>query len=267
MEARPTFPFLDFLVARTYEPRADAAAILVAEALAQAVGDVAVVRVEDEALDHAARHAALVVVGTPARRRAPDMPGGDASQLAARLGIPVVVVPQDRATVDLLSTRSIVCGVRSVASTPCVIAVGALADALDLQLVLAHVRSHVSVPVAGGANVPAASSIQLAQDRADARELLGDVARRAVRAAPGASCPRLASGTAADELCRIGIDERAALIAVAASGGGRLASAIRRSVARDLVRQADRPVFVWPRQPNPALTLHVLLDAQQSRAG
>jgi nucleotide-binding universal stress UspA family protein len=261
MEGRRAFPFRDFLVARTYEARADAAAMFVADALADAVGDVAVVRVEDDALDRAARHAALAVVGTPANRRAPNMPGGDASQLAARLGIPVVVVPRNRASVDLLSTRSIVCGVRSVANTRCVMAAGALADALDLQLVLAHVSSHVNVPVAGGANVPAASSIQLAQDRADARELLGDVARRAGRAAPGASCPRLASGTAADEHCRLASDERAALIAVTASGAGRLASAIRGSVARDLVRQADCPVLVWPRQPDSALMPQLTLEA------
>jgi nucleotide-binding universal stress UspA family protein len=256
MTARPAFPFRDFLVARTYEPQADAVAILVADALAKAVGDVAVVRVEDDALDRAARHAALAVVGTPARRRPSDMPGGDASQLAARLRVPVVAVPGGRAAADLRSCRSIVCGVRTVANTPCATAVGTLADALDLQLVLAHVTSHVSVGAEGGAYVPAASSIQLAQDRADARELLGDVARRAGRAAPGASCPRLASGAAAEQLCRIGSDERAALIAVTASGAGRLASAIRGSVARDVVRQADRPVLVWPREPDPALTSH-----------
>ena len=99
MKGCGVFPFRDFLVARTYEPRADTTAMLVADALADAVGDVAVLRVE------------------------------------ARLGLPVVV--QGRATVELTSTRSIVCGVRDVGDVACVAAAGALADALDLQLILA----------------------------------------------------------------------------------------------------------------------------------
>lgn len=267
MEGRRAFPFRDFLVARTYEPRADATAMLAADALADAVGGVAVLRVEDEALDRAARHAALAVVGTPVRRRPPGAPGGDPSQLAARLGVPVVVAPQGRAPVDLPSTRSIVCGVRDVADTSCVIAVATLADALDVQLILAHVGGQAGVGAAGAPYMPAAPGPGSTQDRAAARELLGEIARRAGRAAPGASCPRLGQGAAAEELCRIGSDERALLIAVTASGAGRFSSAVRGSVARDLVRRADRPVFVWPREPRSALALDSTYSADRSHAG
>jgi nucleotide-binding universal stress UspA family protein len=89
------FPFRDFLVARTYEPRADAAATLVARALADRMAGVVVIRAEGESLERQARHAALVVVGSPLRRRRPaGMPGGHASVLVRRLRIPVVVVPR-----------------------------------------------------------------------------------------------------------------------------------------------------------------------------
>jgi nucleotide-binding universal stress UspA family protein len=253
MERRGAFPYRGFLVARTYEPQADASAMLVAEALAHAVGDVAVARVETDALYQAAEHAALAVVGTPTGRRPPGLPGGDPSQLAARLGIPVVVVPRGRTTIDVPSGRSIVCGIGSVADTPCASAAGALADVLDLQLVLVHVTSQVSVAPLAAPYAPAAPATGLVHDQLAARELLGEIARRAGRAAPGASCPRLAQGRGADELCRVGGDERAVLIAVTASRAGRLSAAVRGSVTRDLLRQADRLVFVWPRQPNPAL--------------
>jgi len=43
-------PFRDFLVARTHEPRADAAATLVARALADRVPGVVVIRAEGELL-------------------------------------------------------------------------------------------------------------------------------------------------------------------------------------------------------------------------
>ena len=264
MKGCRVFPFRDFLVARTYEPRADTTAMLVADALADAVGDVAVLR--DDALDRAARHAALTVVGTPVRRRPAGMPGGDPSRLAARIGLPVVVVPQGRATVELTSMRSIVCGVRDVGDLACVAAAGALADALDLQLILAHASSPASLAPMGGPYMPVAPESGPVGDQATTRELLGEIARRVERAAPGASCPRLAHGAPADEVCRIANDERAVLIAITASRAGRVSSALRGSVARDLVRHADRPVLVWPRSPAPALAPASFLGAQQSHA-
>ncbi len=267
MEGRRAFPFRDFLVARTYEPRADATAMLIADALAQAVGDVEVLRVEGEALDRAARYAALVVAGTPVRRRPPGVAGGDPSQLAARLGVPVVVASQGRATIDLSSSRSIVCGVRNVEDAACVTAAGALADALDLQLILAHVGSQPGVAALGAPAVPVAPGPGSNPDRAAARELVGEIARLAGRTAPGASCPRLAEGAPGEELCRIATDERARLIAVTASGASRLWSTVRGSVARDLLRRADRPVFVWPREPSPALASDLIPSGQRSRAG
>jgi nucleotide-binding universal stress UspA family protein len=267
MEGRHAFPFRDFLVARTYELRADGAAMLVADALADAVGDVAVLRVEHDAVERAARHAALAVVGTPVRRRPPGMPGGDASLLAARLGVPVVVVPERCVSVDFRSVRSIVCGVRDPADTSCVRVAAALADALDLQLVLAHVCAPASLGAVGAVPMPAAPGPAGQHDRAAARELLGEVARRAGRAGSGASCPRLAEGSRSEELCRVGSDERAAFIAVTASRRGRFSSAFLGSVARDLTRQADRPVLVCPRRPSRRLALDSVTGAQPSRAG
>jgi nucleotide-binding universal stress UspA family protein len=267
MTGRGGFPFRDFLVARTSEPRADTSAMLFAEALALAVGDVAVVRVEHAALERAARHAGLAVVGTPVRRRPAGMPGGDPSALAARIGLPAVVLPPGYATVDPARMRSIVCGARDLGDLACVTAAGALADALDLQLILAHASTPASVPPIGGPYMAVPAEPGSAADWSAARELLGEIARRAGRAAAGASCPRLADGAPAEELCRIGNDEGALLIAVTAARGGRLVSALRGSVARDLLRQADRPVLVWPRRPSPALATGSTLGAQRSHAG
>jgi nucleotide-binding universal stress UspA family protein len=250
------FPFRDILVARTYEPVADAAATLVARALAERLGDVPVIRAEAAVLDRHARHAALVIVGMPLRRRPAGMPGGDASLLAKRLRVPVVVVPQRRVGADLRGVRSIVCGVRDRTDAITVAAAGALADALDLQLVLVHVCERPQLGAVGPALVPAAANAEATpQDRAAGRELLGAVARRAGRTAPGAACPRVIEGAPGELLRDAGRDHRAALIAVTGSHRGPFVSAIFDGTARHVIRHADRPVFVCPRSLDPALEL------------
>jgi nucleotide-binding universal stress UspA family protein len=255
------FPFRDFLVARTYEPRADAAATLVARALADRMRGVVVIRAEGESLERQARHAALVVVGSPLRRRPAGMPGGNASLLVRRLRIPVVAVPR-QVSVDLTGLRSVVCGVRDLHDTASVAAAGALADALDLQLVLVHVWDEPAANAPGRPLVFPPGTFDAAPpgDQAAVRALLGDVAWRAGRWAPGASCLRVIDGAVGETLCRAGVDERAALVAVTASRRGPFASALFGSVARHVTRHADRPVLVCPRQPDPALRL----DAHRS---
>jgi len=252
------FPFRDLVVARTDEPLADAAATLVARALAQRLGDVAVIRAEDEVLERHARHAALAVVGTPLRRRPAGMAGGDASVLAKRLGVPVVVVPQRCVGADLSGVRSIVCGVRDRSDVTSVAATGALADALDLQLVLVHVWEQPQLNAVGPLLVPPAACAEATpQDRAAARELLGAVARRAGRTAPGAACARVIEGPPGELLRSAGRDHRAALIAVTASRRGPLASAVLGGAARHVIRHADRPVLVCPTGLHPALGVAV----------
>lgn len=242
------FPFRDFLVARTYEPRADAAATLVARALADRMADVVVLRAEDESLERQARDAALVVVGSPSRRRPAGMPGGNASVLVRRLRVPVVVVPP-RVSVDLTDLRSVVCGVRDLDDTVSVAAAGALADALDLQLVLVHTCNQPD------ASLPGAFDAARPRDQVAVRALLADVACAAGRSGPGAACVRIIDGAVGATLCRAGVDERAALVAVTASRHGPFASALLGSVARRVTRHADRPVLVCPPQPDPALRL------------
>ena len=245
------FPFRDFLVARTYEPRADAAATLVARALADRMAGVVVIRAEGESLERQARHAALVVVGSPMRRRPAGMPGGNATVLVRRLRIPLVVVPR-QVSVDLTGLRSVVCGVRDLHDTTSVAAAGALADALDLQFVLVHVRGEPPAPLVFP---PGPFDAARPRDQAAVRELLGDVAWRAGRWAPGAACLRVIDGAVGKTLCRAGVDERAALVAVTASQRGPFASALLGSAARYVTRHADRPILVCPRQPDPALRL------------
>jgi nucleotide-binding universal stress UspA family protein len=249
------FPFRDFLVARIYEPRADAAATLVARALADRMHGVVVIRAEGESLERQARHAALVAVGSPLRRRPAAMPGGNASVLAERLRVPLVVVPR-KVGVDLTGLRSVVCGVRDSHDTASVVAAGALADALDLQLVLVHVCHD---PAANAPRPlvfpPGTFDAARPRDQAAVRALLGDVASRAGRSAPGAACLRVIDGAVGETLCRAGADERAALVALTASRRGPFASALLGSVARHVTRHADRPVLVCPRQPDPALRL------------
>jgi nucleotide-binding universal stress UspA family protein len=249
------FPFRDFLVARTYEPRADAAATLVARALADRMGGVVVIRAEGESLERQARHAALAVVGSPLRRRPAGMPGGNASVLARRLRIPVVVVPR-QVSVDLTGLRSVVCGVRDLHDTTSVVAAGALADALDLQLVLVHLwdEPDAYMPRAR-AFPPGTFDPARPPDQVVVRAPLGDVAWRAGRWAPGASCVRVIDGAVGATLCQAGVDERAALVAVTASRRGPFASALLGSAARYVTRHADRPILVCPRQPDPALRL------------
>ena len=250
------FPFRDIVVARTYEPLADAAATLVARALAARLGEVPVIRAEAALLDRHARHAALAIVGTPRRRRPAGMVGGDVSVLAKRLRVPVVVVPQPCAGADLSGVRTVVCGVRDLADAMSVAAAGALADALDLQLVLVHVWEPRELNAVGPALVPPTASAQpTPQERAAGRELLGAVARRAGRTAPGAACPRLIEGPPGALLCDAGREQHAALIAVTASRRGPLASAVLDGTARHVVRRADRPVLVCARSLDPALGL------------
>jgi nucleotide-binding universal stress UspA family protein len=130
----------------------------------------------------------------------------------------------------------------------------ALADALDLQLVLLHVCERARVAVAGPmpTPVPALDGATPAA-RAAARVLIGEVARDAGRVAPGAACARLEEGVAGERLREAGRDERAALIAITAARHGPIISALLGSVARDVTRLADRPVLVWPRRPVPGL--------------
>ena len=250
------FPFRDILVARTYEPLADAAATLVARALAARLGDVAVIRAEDEVLERQARHAALAVVGTPLRRRRARMPGGDPSVLAQRLRIPVVVVAQRCSTAELSAVQSIVCGVGDASDAACVAAAGALADALDLQLVLVHVWEPMQLRTVGPLPVPPPSFAEATpQDRAAARELLSDVARQADRTAPGAASPRVLEGSPGQLLCVAGRDQRAAMIALTAPRRGPFVTALLGSTARHVLRHADRPVLVCPRDLDPALDI------------
>lgn len=250
-------PFRDILVARTYEPRADAAASLVAHALAARLGDLPVIRGEGEALEPQARHAALVVAGSPSRRRPAGMPGGDPCALAERLRVPVIVVPARSVGADLTGSRSIVCGVRDRADIHCAAAAGALADALDLQLVLVHVCDTARPTTVGSLFMPGTALTETTPEaHATARELLGSVACLAGRTAPGAGCPRVLEGPAPQCLDRAGRDERAALVAVSASRRGPVASALFGSSARHLSRRADRPVLICPRRPDRALRLH-----------
>ena len=249
------FPYRDFLVARTYEPRADAAATRVACALADRMDGVVVVRAEAESLERQARHAALVVVGSPLRRRPAAVPGGNASVLARRVRVPVVVAPR-RVGGDLTGLRSVVFGVRDLDDTAPVAAAGALADALDLQLVLVHVWDEPPAGAAGSlAFSPRTFDPAGPRDQAAARALLGDVAWRAGRWAPGAACLRVMDGAVDKALCRVGVDEGAALLAVTALRRGPFASALLGSVARRVARRAGRPVLVCPRQPDPTLRL------------
>ena len=253
--AAGAFPFRDLVVARTYDPRADAAAMRAAQALADRMPGVVVIRGEDEALEPLARHAALMAVGCPERRRPARLPGGDPSVFARRLRVPVLVVPQ-AVGLDLTGVRSIVCGVRDCGDITTVVACGALADALDLQLVLVHVWDE-PVATAPAPLVLAAAPFDAAKPRnlASMRELLGDVARRAGRFGPGAACTRVIDGPVGDTLCRCGGDERAALIAVTASRHGPFTSALRGSAARYVTRHADRAVLVCPTHADPALAL------------
>jgi nucleotide-binding universal stress UspA family protein len=250
------FPFRDILVARTYEPLADAAATLVARALAARLRDVAVIRAEDEVLERQAKHAALAIVGTPLRRRPARVPGGDPCVLAQRLQVPVVVVGQRCSTADLSAVQSIVCGVRDASDVSCVAAAGALSDALDLQLVLVHVWEQTQPRTVGPLLVPAPTFAEATpQDRAAARELLSDVARRADRTAPGAACPRVIEGPPGQLLCAAGRDHRAAMIALTAPRRGPFVTALLGSAARHVIRHADRPVLVCHRDLDPALDL------------
>jgi nucleotide-binding universal stress UspA family protein len=245
------FPFRDFVVARSYEARADATATHVAGALADRLAGPVAVRAEDESLELQARHAALVVVGTPSRRRH----GADPSLLARRLRVPVIVVPR-HVELDLTGLRSVVCGVRDPHDTAAVAAAGALADALDLQLVLVHVwdepTAYAALPLSFA---PGVFDADRPQNQAAMRELLGDVAARAGRCAPGAACLRVIDGAVGTTLCRAGDEERAALVAMTASGLRPFAAALFGSVVRYVTRHADSPVLICPDQPDPALGL------------
>jgi nucleotide-binding universal stress UspA family protein len=237
------------VVARTYEPRADAEAHTIARALAERIADAGVVRADGGSLAGLARQAMLVLVGTPRHRRPPSMPGGNASVLARRLGVPVIAVPAGGGAA-LVEQRSIVCGVRDRGDAACVAAAGALADVLELQLVLVHAWDDGLSGMAGPVvNAPVPYHPPAPPDLEALRAMVADAARAAGRVRPGAACQRIAEGPAPEALARAAAEEQAALVAVGASHRRPLAAALLGSVARQVTRHADRPVLVCADDP------------------
>jgi nucleotide-binding universal stress UspA family protein len=137
---------------------------------------------------------------------------------------------------------SIICGVDGSPESRNALRVASeLADALRLQLVVAHVsQAAIFAPAYGSAPVltaPTVSELRAAEELLEDLALDEELANATLRAVHGLPAERLAE---------LADDEDAAFIVVGSRGRGALKAAFLGSVSRDLIGIAPCPVLVVP---------------------
>jgi nucleotide-binding universal stress UspA family protein len=178
-------------------------------------------------LAEAGRRAALLVLGSRgegASRRAPF--GSVTAGLTGRPPCPTVVVPVTAG--EELPGRVIVCEVRDERDALAAHQAGRLARGLGQTLILTNV-------VATAAEHDAALHRLRRTARAVSSSLSCSVEARVLHGSPGPQLARLAAA------------ERPSILAVGATEQGPLAAALAGAPACHLVRNAERPVIVYPR--------------------
>jgi len=175
---------------------------------------------------------------------------------------PVVVVTRPAAATPQRHNASVVCGVRDDDDAACVAIAGALAEGLDLPLILVHVVPSLALaPLAlgGPAGITAPITGRTVNDRAAGHETLDGVVRAAGLPRPDTAGLRLVRGTPGPTLVATARRDKASLVVVSTSKRGRLQRALLGSAAGYLLRRCKRPVVVCPRDPAPAMRLRAAL--------
>lgn len=193
--------------------------------------------------------AALVVVGSHARGRPRGALLGSVSRRLVRsCDRPLVIVPKDADVPgEGRAVESLVCGIDdSEDSDRAVAAATALAAALELKLVIAH----VCAPLPSEASIPASSGVLLP---VDAGRLEKRVKRRAIEVFDraeeviGTAAPlnrTLAFGDPAEHLVELAAHERAAMVVVGSRGHSAEKAALLGSVSSAVVGSATVPVAI-----------------------
>ena len=179
--------------------------------------------------------------------------------------LPVVVLTRSAAARPELRGHSIVCGVHDEADAPAAAIASAMAEALELPLLLIHVLPPFTQIVPGSMLAPDVQPV-IAEDLAWATAMLGRLVRAAGLDGSGATERRVHCGPPGPALAALARSEDAALVVVSASGRRWLLRALRPSVTEHLVRRSDRPVLVCPRHPAPAMRVREALSSAPQRA-
>lgn len=189
--------------------------------------------------------AALVVAPPADRRRA--------------AGAPVLVVPRRARHRPRLEGASVVCGVQDVDDAPAAAIAGAMAEGLGVRLLLTHVVAPVAIAVPGPAAAPVLCD-RAEEGRRNGRRTLEQVAIAAgLEGVDGEQ--RLARGAPGPVLADLARAEDAALIVVSRTSRSWLVRGLLGSAASHLVRRADRPVLVCPRDPLAAMRLREAVES------
>jgi nucleotide-binding universal stress UspA family protein len=170
---------------------------------------------------------------------------GSTSRTVVRdVGCPVLVVPR-AAAADAFGGTSIVCGLDgSPESENALRAAAKLRRALDLRLVLVHVKAHDAlVGVSPGTGPPALDYSELNER---SRRAAAEVIRRVVdrTGVPIEAEERVEVGEASRVIDATAKDEDAALMVVGTHARGALQSAALGSVSSRLAASASRPVLL-----------------------
>jgi nucleotide-binding universal stress UspA family protein len=177
----------------------------------------------------------------------------------------VVVVPAGARARLGLSGRIVLCGIEDESDAPAAATAGAIASALGVQLVLAHVIPPPAAVAPGPIAPPLVRGLTV-EDSALAREMVGSVARAAGLDDPGTLARRVLRGTPAPTLAAVARAEDAALVVVSASVRPLLVRAFLGSATRHLARRLDRLLMVCPRDPRPAMRLREALSSSPTHA-
>jgi nucleotide-binding universal stress UspA family protein len=179
---------------------------------------------------------------------------------------PVVVVPSAAPIRPGISGRIVLGGVEDESDAPAAATAAAIAHALGLRLVLAHVIPPPTIAAPGPLGPPLVRGLTV-EDRALAREMIGHVAQAAGLEKSDSVARRVLRGAPGPTLSAVARAEDAALVVVSASVRPLLVRALLGSAARYLARCLDRPLIVCPRDPRPAMRIREALGRTSTHTG
>jgi nucleotide-binding universal stress UspA family protein len=202
---------------------------------------------------------------------APDPPGAVLAVAPAREHrhrappVPVLIVTRSAESRVALPGRTVVCGVRDELDAPAAATAAAVASALGLVLVVAHVLGLGGEILPTSIAAPASLSVT-PEDITCADAML----TRALDAAGlhdfDIADRRVECGIPGPALVALGRAQDAGLVVVSASARPWPLRAVIPSVTGHLVRRSDRPVLVCPRDPAAAMRAREALARPSQRA-
>lgn len=208
--------------------------------------------------DALAEHLALRRMPLGATDRAPALLAvAPASRRHLRdLAVPLVTFSRSAAARPAIEGRVVLCGARDEGDAPALAIADAIAQALELRLLVAHVLPAIR-PHASRSVVPPCGPTR--EERAWAAAMLARLAVAAGVEPPGDGGLRVLCGGAAADLAACARLEDAALVVVSATKRSRIRRMLSPSVARHLSRRCERPVLVCPKEPAAAMRVREAL--------